>query len=216
VKDIGMSDLIKRPIDISEGEIVAENISVEDYFTLYTDAHYEWVQGVVIKMSPNSEAHNFLVDYFYDLVRAYLKLRPIGKAKNHTFAVHLTNSVREPDVFVVLHTNPNQLTPTKMLGAPDLCIEVVSPESAGRDNGTKLSEYEAAGVQEYWIADPLHRQATFYRLQVEGHYLAIPLDNDQNFTSLVLPNLKVHVPGLWQENLPDMSDLVELLRETLE
>ena len=39
--------------------------------------------------------------------------------------------------------------------APDLIIEVVSPDSKRMDYYTKLVLYRDAGVKEYWIADPV-------------------------------------------------------------
>ncbi len=40
-------------------------------------------------------------------------------------------------------------------GPPDLVLEVVSKETANRDLTYKKSLYEAAGVREYWLHDPL-------------------------------------------------------------
>ena len=55
-----------------------------------------------------------------------------------------------------------------MLGAADLCVEVVSPESVTRDCREKLTEYEQAGVREYWLIDPFRTQARFHRLTDHG------------------------------------------------
>jgi Uma2 family endonuclease len=53
----------------------------------------------------------------------------------------------------------------------DLVMEVVSddPESRDRDVNEKRSEYAAAGIDEYWIVDPLQRQITVLRLAA-GQY----------------------------------------------
>lgn len=40
------------------------------------------------------------------------------------------------------------------MGAPSWIIEIVSPTSRRMDYYTKLSLYQASGVQEYWIVDP--------------------------------------------------------------
>ena len=45
-------------------------------------------------------------------------------------------------------------------GAPDLIMEIVSPRSADRDRREKFTDYEAAGVREYWIIDRFRRTMT--------------------------------------------------------
>lgn len=64
------------------------------------------------------------------------------------------DTVREPDVQVILDNYPGEFTEIGMIGPADICIEIVSPESVTRDRGEKFSEYEQAGVTEYWIIDP--------------------------------------------------------------
>ncbi|MER3485893.1 MAG: hypothetical protein C4345_07940, partial [Chloroflexota bacterium] len=66
----------------------------------------------------------------------------------------------------------DRLTPERVVGPPDLIIEVVSEDSEHRDRVDKFNEYEAAGVPEYWIVDnrPQRRRAYFYRLGAEGQY----------------------------------------------
>ena len=51
---------------------------------------------------------------------------------------------------------------TYLDGPADLVVEIVSPESAGRDRGEKYYEYEAAGIPEYWLLTrrPLGRSFT--------------------------------------------------------
>ena len=38
-------------------------------------------------------------------------------------------------------------------GPPDFIVEVVSPNSKGKDRINKKELYEAAGVKEYWVVD---------------------------------------------------------------
>ena len=61
---------------------------------------------------------------------------------------------REPDLIFVRKERLPLLKPTYFDGAPDLVVEVASPESLGRDRGEKFVEYERAGVEEYWLIDP--------------------------------------------------------------
>ena len=132
------------PLTLPAGEIIAAGVSAEEYMAQYAEHHHEWVKGAVIRMSPVSELHDRLTAYFRQLLDAYFVMNKIGRARSAPFVMRLEESYREPDLQVILNTNPGQLTDTAMIGPADMCIEVVSPESAPRDYGDKLIEYEKA------------------------------------------------------------------------
>jgi Uma2 family endonuclease len=88
-----------------------------------------------------------------------------------------------------------------------LVIEIVSPESVGRDRGEKFVEYEAGGVREYWLIDPDRQQAEFYQLDETGRYHLAAIDKDGRFHSTVLPNFWLQVDWLWQEPLPKVLEV---------
>jgi Uma2 family endonuclease len=203
---------------VSPPAIVATGVSVEDYLEKYAADHHEWVKGDVIKMTPVSIKHAELVDYLKSLFKAYLALNPIGRVFGEPFVMRLDaiERVREPDLQVILHTNPGQLTDTGMIGPADLCIEVVSPESTGRDHGEKFEEYEKAGVGEYWIIDPIRQECRFYRLHESGIYLAAAPDETGHYRTPTLPRLMLHVPTLWQNELPNIFAVTQSVRALFE
>ena len=191
--------------DVPNGEIVAVNVSADEYMQRYAESFHEWVKGYVIKMSPVTAAHDKLTRYLSWLFGAYLSLNPIGELREDPFVLRMdaVKSRRQPDLQIILNTNPGDLTETAMIGPADLVIEVVSPESVTRDYGEKLAEYEKGGVPEYWIVDSIRKTALFYRLNDSGHYDLLRPDDIGVYTTPVLPKLKLHVPTLWQGELPD-------------
>ncbi|MCI0712307.1 MAG: Uma2 family endonuclease [Chloroflexi bacterium] len=199
----------QTPITLPAGPIVATDVSETDYLATYASDFHEWVNGVVIKMSPASRRHDLLTTYIRGLLDTYFSFNPIGKAVSAPFVMRLEESIREPDVQVVLNDNPGDFSDTDMIGPADICIEIVSPESIARDHGEKYREYEQAGVKEYWIIDPIHREARFLRLE-NNLYLSITVDDD--YATPLLPDLKIHVPTLWQDSLPDPVMVVEMVK----
>ncbi len=199
-----MALTIETTTTLPAGQIVAVNVSAEEYLAQYAESHHEWVRGMVLRMSPASRRHDSLISYVRKLIEAYLDLNPIGAVVGEPFVLRLeaTESFREPDLQVILNGNPGRLTDTAMVGPADICIEVVSPESVARDYGDKFAEYEKAGVREYWIIDPIRQRCQFNRLNEAGVYAAIAADADSNYHTPLLPRLVVHVPTFWQENLP--------------
>lgn len=192
-------------------------VSAEEYMAHYAHDYYEWVKGELQPMSPITRRHDDLSAYLRDLFRAYFALKPIGSIWQAPFVMRVdaTESRREPDLQIVLNTNPGQLTDTAMIGPADICIEIVSPESVARDYGEKFAEYEKSGVKEYWVIDPIRRTARFHRLNGEGVYQPIMQDDDGNYESPLLPGLKLHVATLWQEPLPDILKIVDAVRAML-
>lgn len=208
---------LTAPVTLPAGQVVAVDIAAEDYLADYAATFHEWVGGVVIKMSPASLLHDALTIYLRQLLNAYFALKPIGIAVNAPTAMRLesTRSFREPDLQVILNSNPVKPTPTLIPGPADICIEVVSPESASRDYGDKLIEYEQAGVQEYWIIDPLRQRCQFNRRDESGVYITIAPDETDHYRTPLLPRLALHVPTLWQEELPGFFAIGQAVQDML-
>ena len=206
-----VQQIVEQPVQITiprhfpSGAIVAVNVSEDDYMRDYAADFHEWIEGVVIKMSPVSGKHDELTGYLRELFRAYLALKPIGKVLGAPFVMRLDKpkSRREPDLQVILNDNPGTLTDTYMDDAADICIEVVSPGTEATDYGDKFSEYEKGSVGEYWIVDPIREECHFYRLTDKMLYKQQVVDDDGNYSPPSLPQFKLHVPTLWQDELPD-------------
>jgi Uma2 family endonuclease len=200
------------------GTIIAEQVSLDDYMAQYAQHHCEWVEGMVIQMSPVHIRHDRIMAYLRLLFDTYFELNPIGTIVSQPFVLHLPefpNRRREPDLMVVLESNPHELKDTYMDGPADICIEVVSQESTARDHGEKFQEYEKGGVPEYWIIDPVRRECRFYRLSEEGRYARQTEDADALYHTPALPGLALHVPTLWQDRLPGPAATVTAVQTML-
>lgn len=207
----------QEEIVIPTGEIVAENVSEDVYMARYAADFHEYVRGYVIKMSPASLRHNKISNYLMTLISTYLELNPIGDVIDAPFVMRLEEiSRREPDVMVILDDNLPNLKPTFMDGPADICIEVVSPESTARDRGEKFQEFEKGGVTEYWIIDPIRNEAQFYRRNTDDIFKTITTDTQQDYTTSLLPGFRLHVPTLWQKQLPGAVATVDHVKSMLD
>jgi len=196
---------------------VITGVSEEEYFEQYAAFHYEWVKGQAIKMAPVHLRHVQLTNYLQQLLSAYLSLNPIGVVAGQPFVMRLQtlDISREPDLQVILNTNPGQLTDTAMIGPADICIEIISPESVTRDYGENFVEYGNAGVPEYWIIDPIRRESRFYRLQDTGLYASAYPDEQGHYQTPRLPYFVLHVPTLWEKTLPDFYAVGQAIQAML-
>jgi len=215
-----MADQITRPPTMPTPILPISSdsyISADEYMEHYAHDFYEWVDGEVYPMAPVADNHDELAAYCQDMFRAYFALRPIGRVKEAPFVLRLDSmkAYREPDLMVILNNNPGQFTDTAMVGPADICVEIISLESVDRDYGKKFVEYEAGGVKEYWLFDPIRAEARFHRLNAEGRYQSQPLDADGNYESPLLPGLKIHVETLWESPLPDFFAIGEAVKAML-
>ncbi len=128
------------------GEIVATGVSDEEYTEKYAGDFCELVEGNVIKMSPIHERHNELSQYLIIFLNAYFAAKPIGMIRGAPFVMQALPDLpkREPDIQVILKSNPNQPQPTIMRAPSDICIEIISPGSEAIDRETSSSSIKRA------------------------------------------------------------------------
>jgi Uma2 family endonuclease len=105
------------------------------------------------------------------------------------------HDVVQPDLVVVLEARRTIVTPTKIKGAPDLVVEILSPSTAETDRTQKLHLYERAGVPEYWIVDPEEHVVEQYVLR-EGAY-ALAGSQDRDLVWLGLPDVRIDLTTVW-------------------
>ena len=76
----------------------------------------------------------------------------------------------QPDLLVVRRSRRSIITRSRIMGSPDLIVEILSDSTSDRDRTLKLQRYAAAGVPEYWIVDGKSRTITRFRLLEPGRY----------------------------------------------
>jgi Uma2 family endonuclease len=90
----------------------------------------------------------------------------LGADASYQFLPDRPNLVRKPDVsFIRLGRLPNEELPTGHVRlAPDLAVEVVSPNDLYYEVEAKVREYRQAGVRLVWIVVPPSRSVLVRRL----------------------------------------------------
>lgn len=74
------------------------------------------------------------------------------------------NVVVQPDFFFVVKSRREIVQEKRVMGPPDLCIEILSPKTSAYDLSRKRRYYEEAGVREYWLLDSVAQALTVYGL----------------------------------------------------
>jgi Uma2 family endonuclease len=165
-------------------------------------------------MSPTSSRDQRILVFLIQVLGIWVTENELGEIRSETFVMRLSGRARSgrmPDVIFVAAEHLNRLGPTYVDGPADLAIEIVSPDSVERDRVTKLDEYERGGVSEYWMLDPLHRQADFYRLGPDGRYRLVLSGSSGIYRSQVVRGFWLDVEWLWQNPLPSSLDILRKL-----
>jgi Uma2 family endonuclease len=206
---------------VAEPAEQAENpISFEEFLRQYDGKHAEWIDGEAVLMTPPSIAHQMLLGFLHLLLSIFLGRRPLGIVVFAPVAMKIKVGdkvrAREPDLIFMNAEHADRLKDNYIDGPADLVIEVVSPESNARDRGTKFTEYEAAGVLEYWLIDPIRSEAVFYHRGDDTRYHRIEPQSDGTLHSVVLPSFRLHPQILWKDPLPTAPEIVILVNQMLE
>jgi Uma2 family endonuclease len=150
--------------------------------------------------SPASDRHQDLTRFLTSVLSGFAEVRNLGIVRPAPFQMKLEHG-REPDLLFVAQENISRLRRNYLAGPADLVIEIISPESAGRDRGEKFYEYAQGGVPEYWLIDPDACWAEFYRLDRRRYRLAFE-GSEGEYRSQSLSGFWLRVEWLWQAPLP--------------
>jgi Uma2 family endonuclease len=170
----------------------------------------EWVEGVVSVMSPVSFDHDQIHQWLIRVIGSFVEAQDLGIICGSELFVRLRPPAaqRMPDLFFVAKSRAGHFHEAHFEGAPDMAIEIVSPNDPQRDYIEKLASYESSGVREYWIIDPLIQRVEAHEL-VKGRYRRIA-ERGEVLHSKVLKGLWIKPAWLWQRPLPKVA---QVLRE---
>ena len=147
--------------------IKEKTYTVDDIYALPEDERAELIDGQIYYMAPPTRKHQDVSMELSSQIKAYVRSKG-GQCKVYAapFAVYLDESANtyvEPDISVIC--DKNKLTDKGCKGAPDWIIEIVSPSSKQLDYLVKLLKYQATGVREYWIVDPMKNRTIVYNFE---------------------------------------------------
>jgi Uma2 family endonuclease len=153
-------------------------ITEEDLLRLPNDGYKRELVDGEIRVSPAGCRHEAIVVRLIVRLTAHAAARHPGQVLGSSAGFRLpSGNVRSPDVsFVVQARMPAELPEGFLALAPDIAVEVVSPDDRPRDVLDKVGEYLQAGVRLVWVIDPRRRRASVHRsltevreISSEGH-----------------------------------------------
>lgn len=165
---------------------------------------YEVIDGVLYVSATPSRKHQDVLLALATILRAYAHSLRLGWVSIAPFGVVLDAFTGvEPDLVYVSRARRHLLSDRGVEGAPDLVVEVLSPSTRHIEGGIKMHRYAQAGIQHYWIVDPLAETLEAYELADGGYTRASELRGDDSFRPAVLPGLTFSLAELWENPFED-------------
>jgi len=175
--------------------------TVADYMELQPEDHrHELLEGeFVATPSPTFEHQSILSELVWQIT-THVKENDLGTCLQAPCDVVLSDeTVLQPDFLFIASDRVDGLREGHALaGAPDLVVEVLSPETARRDRTEKRELYAAAGVPWMVVADPEERTAEVFELADDGRYsLDTAAGGDERLAIGRFPELEVDLDDVW-------------------
>lgn len=182
--------------------------SYADYLRWTFEERVELIKGKLFKMSPAPGRRHQKVSFQMTLALGNFLKGEKCQVYHAPFDVRLPGArgsekeiytVVQPDLCVIC--DETKLDEKGCLGAPDLIVEILSPQSAAKDLKDKFHLYEESGVKEYWVVYPEEEVLELFRLNANGLYERISaFTSDDIIDSAVLPGIKLAVKDIFQDH----------------
>lgn len=168
------------------------------------DRRYELDRGQLIEMTFPKPRHNLVVGEVYTLLRTFVRQHNLGAVFPSDTGFVLSEEehlLKGPDVAFVRRERLSGMSLDENIrGAPDLVVEVVSPNDQAADLNLRVQQFLAAGAQVVWLFYPDSRQVTVW----QAHGAARTLSGDDRLEApTLLPGFSISVSELFASALPE-------------
>ena len=161
----------------------------------------ELVEGRIVHMSPTGFPHGDYEGHFYERLLAFVRPKKSGKVVVGEVGIY---THRDPDTIraadVAFISNERLAQRQKASGyldvAPELIVEILSPDDRWQDVTQKMREYFSIGVKLIWIADPASKTVYAYKSMTDLREFG---QSDTLTAEDVLPGFAVPVGTLFED-----------------
>ena len=190
---------------------IKTEITPEELLRMPDEKDYELVDGELVERKTGSLS-SWIGGEVLFLLRQFLQVHPLGwvfGADNGYFCFPRNpNKLRRPDGSFVRHGRlPGDKPPAGYTRiAPDLVVEVVSPNDLAYEIDEKVLDFLGAGVPLVWVVNPDSRVIHIYR--VDGS-VGLLRETDELSGEDVLPGFHCKVNSIFPPPTADVASTSE-------
>lgn len=138
--------------------------TIDDYIALPEGIRVELIDGTFYDMAAPNTIHQRITMMISGLLQEYIRNNKgsciVFPAPTDVQLDCDDKTMVQPDVLVVC--DRSKITKPRIVGAPDLVIEIVSESNWFMDIFVKKRKYRNAGVREYWVIIPDQKRVMVY------------------------------------------------------
>lgn len=143
-------------------------MTAEELLRLPDDGYdYELVKGELVKMTPPGGEHGQIARRLGARLGAHVDTQNLGAVMVESgYCLECRpDTVCGPDVsFLAAERIPAEGLPRGFIqGAPDLAVEIISPDDTASEVQAKVQDYLQHGTRLVWVVEPKTRTITVYR-----------------------------------------------------
>ncbi len=177
-------------------------MALDDFLALdETDGKWELDDGVLYIMASGSPDHQFLVLEFGRQILGHVDQFETPPAElYHEMTTVLSRELQrapEPDLVIILTERRDIVGRSRVEGAPDIVVEILSTDR-NRDLVRKRQIYAEAGILEYWPIDPRNDTVTQLELRDGAYAERAVLGVGDVLTTPLLPGLSIPLGDIFQ------------------
>jgi len=171
-----------------------------DLLTVPDDGNrYELFEGELIMTPSPMLLHQIASTNLIYKLKEHIIVHKSGVVIAAPFDVYFDDeNVFQPDIIFISHQRRSIVEEKRIKGAPDLVVEILSPNTKDRDYGFKFKKYAEIGVKEYWIVDTDEKIIKLYQLSERGFVHYKELSGHDMVESNMLPGLSFPVDDIWE------------------
>jgi Uma2 family endonuclease len=149
----------------------AKLITGEELLAMGDIGPCELIDGRIVHMSPTNVEHAIIEFLIGGELAQFVQKRKLGRVIGGEVGIYTRRNpdrIRGADIaFISIERMPAKPPKGFLTTAPELVVEVMSPDDRWQDVNDKIEEYFSIGAQRVWIVEPDNRAVRVYRSATE-------------------------------------------------
>jgi Uma2 family endonuclease len=181
-------------------ETQTELITADELLLMPNTKHgCELVRGKIVRYMPTGILHGIMTAKIGNLLSNFVSQHKTGMvlgAETGFYIFQTPDTVRAPDAAFIGNEKLAKygITDKFFPDAPDLAVEVVSPNDRKKEIEDKIKDYLTAGVSLVWVIYPQNRIVAVYR---QSNLVSILRDDDELDGEDTLPDFRLSLSELF-------------------